>query len=177
MRKFILLLVLFSLNVNGQSKFSIGLNGNYPLESAESIFEFAISPELSYSASVAKWLDLGLSVSYYHLFGKELTAQIVKKESWDLIGITARRVKTKIKVGDVSFVPLSFTIRFKPIHQLGIGANLGYIIDKSSNFSSSEYFYYKPLITYTFSDKFTVQAGYTGMSVLSFVSLGLLINL
>lgn len=94
--------------------------------------------EANYVFNVAEGLKVGPSVSYLHFQGEG---------------------------ADLAFIPLAVATRYNVADKFVIGADLGYGLGVRPSGLTQDGFYYRPIVGYQVTDKITIHADYTGVSL------------
>ena len=160
MKKFLLTIAMIAtgLVANAQDgQFNVGANVGIPAADADTGYSFAFSVEANYLFEISDDFKVGPSVEYAHYLGKEITVG----------GFT-------VDTEDASFLPLAAAARFNASEKFIVGLNIGYAVGLSPDGNDGG-FHYRPSVGYAISEKATVQASYSGISVEggTFANIGL----
>lgn len=149
MKKFILsvvAVVAFTFGVNAQTEgLNFGIHGGTPVGDLTDVSSFVIGSDASYLFPVSDDFVAGIRAGYNNIFGK-----------------TIEYGSFKVKVQDVSFVPVSATGEYLFTDALVGALDLGYAFGTKKN--SEGAFYYQPKVGYILSESFKALVGYEGMS-------------
>ena len=147
MKKLLLLviaIVAVGFTANAQEgKFNLGGSIGIPTADADSGYDFAFGLEANYLFEVSDAFQVGPSISYSHYFGGDVAGFDVK---------------------DASFLPIAAAARFAASEKFVVGLDLGYAVGLSPDGNDGG-FHYRPLVGYNVSEKATVQASYSAVSV------------
>tara|TARA_R110000796_G_scaffold35017_3_gene90203 strand:+ start:189278 stop:189757 length:480 start_codon:yes stop_codon:yes gene_type:complete len=153
----VIVIVLFGFSVQAQEGFKLGANIGLPIGDAGDLSSFSIGLDVAYMFEVSDSFDAGIVSGFSHAFLKD--------------GLD----------GEVQFLPIAASGRFKAADKFSIGADLGYAM--GINDGNDGGFYYRPIAGYNISEKVQLNLSYTGISAndadfsWSTINLGVLFSL
>lgn len=142
-KRFLLLVVFFTLlNVKAQD-FVLGLNVGLPLGDIKDSYTLNIGGDISYLWEVSELFNAGVSAGYSHFLGDSI-------EGFD--------------IEDAGFLPIAAAGRFNVTEDFAVGTDLGYAIGISPDGNDGG-FYYAPKVQYAVSQSIDIVLAYKGISV------------
>ncbi|WP_299121641.1 outer membrane beta-barrel protein [uncultured Tenacibaculum sp.] len=140
MKKLLLVAMMaFGMAVNAQeTELNVGGTIGLPVGDAKDAkLDVAGAIEVNYLFKVSEDFKVGPSVSYLHFNGDG---------------------------ADLGYLPLAAAARYSVTDKFTLGADLGYGIGVYQDGQTSG-FYYRPVVGYKVTDKITIQADYSGISL------------
>lgn len=148
MKQLFLILALYSLGLQAQEGFKIGLNGGIPVSGeTNDAVSLVIGADLGYMVALGEVVDAGVLTGFINGF----------PEKYDSGGID---------LPNVQFLPIAGSIRIWPSNAFSFGADLGYAL--GINEGNQGGFYYKPILGYLMGPRTEVNVSYTGIGVEGF---------
>ena len=140
MKKLLLVAMMaFGMAVNAQEgELNVGGTIGLPVGDASDAFDVTGAIEANYLFKVSDDFKVGPSVSYLHFNGAG---------------------------ADFAFLPVSAAARYSVSEKFSVGADLGYGIGVRPSANTQSGFYYRPVVGYKISEKITIQADYSGVSL------------
>jgi hypothetical protein len=149
MKKLLLVaaIAVFSIsNTTAQTGFEVGVNFALPVGDAADFSTFSIGLDAAYFYEVSENFDTGVSTGFTNAFGDSVKIGGIELDS-----------------DDVQFIPIAAVARFHVIKNLYVRADIGYAL--GINDGNDGGFYYRPLISYKFTEMIGANISYTGISL------------